>query len=196
MAKPLLVFDLMDTVIVDPFYREVPAYLETTLEELLKVKHPTSWIEFETGLTDEAGFLARFYREDSGLTLLSPEDFKHIFFSAYRFVDGMELLLEELRSSGYRLWVLSNYSRWAVRAREILGLDRFFEGYSISCDIGHRKPSPQAYQAVIDATGERDCLLIDDRPVNIAGARAAGMDGILFENTTALRRVLEARGIC
>jgi putative hydrolase of the HAD superfamily len=192
---PLLVFDLMDTVIVDPFYREVPVYLGTSLEELIQVKHPTSWIEFETGLTDEMSFLTRFYREDTGLKLACPEEFKQIFFSAYRFVDGIETLLATLRANDQKLWVLSNYSNWVLQARALLQLDRFFEGYCVSCDTGHRKPSPGAYRALMASTGAAQHLLIDDRPANVEGALQAGMDAILFTDTDALRRQLHSRGI-
>lgn len=87
-------------------------------------------------------FLTRFYREDTGLKLAYPEEFKQIFFSAYRFVDGIETLLATLRANDQKLWVLSNYSNWVLQARELLQLDRFFEGYCVSCDTGHRKPSP------------------------------------------------------
>jgi putative hydrolase of the HAD superfamily len=70
---PLLVFDLMDTVVVDPFYREAMTYLGTTLADLGKVKHPTSWIEFETGITDEGSFLERFYRAETALALVAAQ---------------------------------------------------------------------------------------------------------------------------
>ncbi len=184
----------MDTVIADPFYREVPLYLETTLAELLVVKHPTSWVEFELGLSDEASFLSRFYRTDAGLRLEQPEVFKEVFFSAYRFVPGMEALLTELKRT-QPLWVLSNYSPWFQVARERLGLDRFFDGYCVSCNTGYRKPSRESYLAVTAQTGESNYLLIDDRQPNITGAQAAGFEGILFTDADALRSKLLSRGI-
>jgi putative hydrolase of the HAD superfamily len=194
-ASALLVFDLMDTVIADPFYREVPRYLKTTLEALLAVKHPTSWIEFETGLADEASFLGRFYREECGLVLKDPDAFREIFFSSYRFVEGMEALLGELKAHGRPLWVLSNYSRWVEIARIRLGLDRFFEGYCVSWQTGHRKPHPEAYRALVAQSGRRDCLLVDDRSANIEGARQAGLDGVLFTDTKSLRTELHRLGM-
>lgn len=183
----------MDTVIVDPFYREVPDYLGTTLEALLTVKHPTSWIEFETGRTDETSFLERFYREECDLVLDDPEAFKETFFSSYRFVEGMEALLGDLKAFGHPLWVLSNYSAWFQTARTRLGLDRFFDGYTVSCNTGQRKPAPGAYEALISQTGAH-CLLIDDRSNNIKGAVCAGLDGVLFEDTQSLRIQLGRRG--
>ncbi|MBC7880133.1 MAG: HAD-IA family hydrolase [Anaerolineae bacterium] len=192
---PLLVFDLMDTVIVDPFYREVLDYLGTTLPDLGQVKHPTSWIEFETNLCDEISFLERFYRPETGLKLADPQAFKQVFRDNYRFLPGMEELLTELKAMGHSLWVLSNYSAWWQVARQKLALDRFFVGYCVSCDIGFRKPSGEAYSALINAIGHENLVLIDDRSTNIEGARQIGIEGILFEDAKRLRNALKKRSI-
>jgi len=190
---PLLVFDLMDTVVVDPFYREAMAYLGTTLADLGKVKHPTSWIEFETGIADEASFLERFYRAETALTLADPLAFRQVFFDAWRFVPGMEELLGELKAAGHPLWVLSNYSPWAVELRRRLDLDRFFAGYCFSYEIGCRKPDPAAYRALVQKSGSAHCLVIDDRPANVEGAQRAGLEGLLFIDAPQLRRTLRNR---
>lgn len=185
----------MDTVIVDPFYREVLDYLGMTLPDLGVVKHPTSWLEFETNLCDEVSFLERFYRPETQLKLADPESFKQIFSDNYRFVPDMEALLSELTALGHPLWVLSNYSVWWQVAREKLNLDRFFAGYCVSCDIGFRKPSAESYSALINIVGRQDLLLIDDRQTNIKGAQQSGIEGILFVDTYRLRKALHIRNL-
>jgi len=50
---PVLLFDIMDTLVRDPFYQDVPAFFGMPFKELIDVKHPTAWIEFEKGLIDE-----------------------------------------------------------------------------------------------------------------------------------------------
>lgn len=50
---PILLFDIMDTLVRDPFYQDVPAFFGMSLKELIDCKHPTAWIEFEKGLIDE-----------------------------------------------------------------------------------------------------------------------------------------------
>lgn len=50
---PVLLFDIMDTLVRDPFYQDVPAFFGMSLKELIDIKHPTAWIEFEKGLIDE-----------------------------------------------------------------------------------------------------------------------------------------------
>ncbi|KAG2561785.1 hypothetical protein PVAP13_8KG097100 [Panicum virgatum] len=50
---PVLLFDVMDTLVRDPFYHHIPAFFQMSMKELLESKHPTAWSEFEKGLIDE-----------------------------------------------------------------------------------------------------------------------------------------------
>ncbi|KAG1331321.1 putative Haloacid dehalogenase-like hydrolase superfamily protein isoform 2 [Cocos nucifera] len=50
---PVLLFDIMDTIVRDPFYHDVPSFFRMSMKELLETKHPTAWAEFEKGLIDE-----------------------------------------------------------------------------------------------------------------------------------------------
>ena len=40
-----------------------------------------------------------------------------------------------------------------------------------------------------------ECLFIDDKPENIAGAERAGLHGVVFTNTDQLREALKNEGI-
>src|SRR5688572_33436543 len=61
--RPALLLDVLGTLVHDPFYEEVPRALGMSFEELLRVKHPTAWIEFELGDLDESEFLPRFFAD-------------------------------------------------------------------------------------------------------------------------------------
>ncbi|KAB1209517.1 hypothetical protein CJ030_MR6G007363 [Morella rubra] len=50
---PILLFDIMGTIVRDPFYEDVPAFFGMSLKELVECKHPTAWIQFEKGIIDE-----------------------------------------------------------------------------------------------------------------------------------------------
>lgn len=50
---PILLFDIMDTLVRDPFYEDVPAFFGMSFKELIDCKHPTAWLEFEKGSIDE-----------------------------------------------------------------------------------------------------------------------------------------------
>jgi putative hydrolase of the HAD superfamily len=197
MRTPLLIFDLMDTVVVDPFFQIFPSFFGMTLTELGKIKDPDSWLKFELGIIDETEYFKTFFRPDCNHSLKDPVALKNAIFDAYRYTDGMETLLEQLRERHARLWVHSNYTPWVAQVRARLRLDRFFQGYAMSYELAARKPDSAAYQGALALMGEnaQDCLFIDDREINVAGARAAGMQTVRFENVAQLRAALAQHGI-
>jgi len=184
----VFVFDLMDTVVRDPFYEEIPRYLGMPFPELLAHKHPSSWLDFERGFIDETIFLQNFYRD--GRSLADPAGLKAAFMDYYAFLPGMEALLGDLKRSGQSLWVLSNYCPWFEDIRRKLALDRFFDGYVISYQSGFRKPEPEAFRALMAQYGgeDGDFILIDDRAINIQGAEQVGWQGILFTDADQVRK--------
>ncbi|MCC5870413.1 MAG: HAD family phosphatase [Gammaproteobacteria bacterium] len=113
-------------------------------------------------------------------------------------VPGTLALLRRLQSGGYRLHALSNYP---VEPVDFL-YQRYpwmdaFEHVVISGRLGVAKPDRRIYEhllAVIERS-PRHCLFIDDRPENVDGARALGIDAIRFEDAGSLARALAARGV-
>ncbi|KAI5428460.1 hypothetical protein KIW84_033445 [Lathyrus oleraceus] len=53
----------MDTIVRDPFYKDIPAFFGMSFDEFIVSKHPTAWIQFEKGLIDEVE-LARILFKD------------------------------------------------------------------------------------------------------------------------------------
>lgn len=62
MGSRVIIFDLMDTVVIDPFFHVVLPTYPTLLEQLAKHRNPDAWPAFERGELDEAGFIRGFYR--------------------------------------------------------------------------------------------------------------------------------------
>lgn len=190
----LLILDMMDTFVLDPFTRLFPSLCGMRMERLLELKDPDSWPEFELGKIDEAEYLRRFYRKETSMKLADPEDFKRRLFNSYTFVCGMERLLSELKTNGQVMWVHSNYSPWFEQIRARLDLDRFFKGYVLSYQIGARKPDPVSYERALALIGRSadQCLFVDDRRVNVEAAKETGMQALLFQNAYDLSRDLKA----
>ena len=97
------------------------------------------------------------------------------------------------------LAVLSNttpiHSRWFLdRMREELSV---FDHLVMSHDTGFRKPEAGIFTHVEKLTGcaSGSHVLIDDMPANVAGARAAGWDGIVFGPETDLLAELSRLGV-
>lgn len=108
-------------------------------------------------------------------------------------------LASELREAGYRLVLGSNTNKihadhFRPRFADALAA---FDRLVLSFEVGAIKPSASFYHACADAAGcpRDECLFIDDLPENVEGARAAGLQGLLFRDADQLRHDLGARGI-
>lgn len=190
----ILLLDVMDTLVYDPFHAEVPAFFGTSLQELLEAKDPHAWQRFETREYDEATFAANYFRDRRALDV---EGFKAALAGAYRLLPGIEELLSELSATGVGMHALSNYPPWFELIEERLGLSRWVPWTFVSCRTGVRKPDPEAYLGPARALGvaPRECLFVDDRALNCRGAEAAGMSAHHFRDTEALSTELRQRGL-
>ncbi len=184
----------MGTLVREPFYRDVPAFFGMSLQELLAVKDPKSWIEFENGRIDEATFLKHFFSDERSF---DHQGMIEMMRSSYEYLDGADHLLSDLVSAGVRLSILSNYPSWHQMIDQKLGFSRFVESSFFSCDLGCRKPDAASYEAVIASidVAPEQILFVDDRPENCAGAERAGMRALHFTDVPALRAELTRREI-
>ena len=92
--------------------------------------------------------------------------------------------VKELRKE-YKIAMLSNVSSGGLEARfSESELSEHFDVVVASFDIGFAKPQAQAYEITADKLGVRcdECVMIDDRQDYCIGARAAGMQAILYES--------------
>ena len=101
---------------------------------------------------------------------------------------------------GYKVYVLSNFGESAMLTGVKMGGINFLDdldGYLFSYEIHKVKPNPEIYEALYERYGlnPAECLFIDDLKENIAGARATGMDGIVFESIDQLKTELISYGI-
>jgi 2-haloacid dehalogenase len=114
-------------------------------------------------------------------------------------VPGVHAIVEELDGRGVPLFAITNFSAdfWApFRAKE----DAFFRRFRdivVSGEEKLLKPDPAIYYLALERFGLRpaDALFIDDRLVNVEGARAVGMHAHLFTGADDLRARLEADGL-
>ena len=114
-------------------------------------------------------------------------------------VPGVHAIVEELDAAGVPLFVITNFSAdfWpAFRAKE----DAFFRRFRdivVSGEEKLLKPDPALYYRALDRFGLRpaDALFVDDRLINVEGARAVGMHAHLFTTAEDLRARLEADGL-
>jgi HAD superfamily hydrolase (TIGR01509 family) len=192
--RPIVLFDVMDTLVHEPFFAEMPAFFGLSLEGLQAAKHPTAWIEFELGHLSEEQFLARFFRDGRAFDRAAFLDTVR---ASYRWLPGMEELLAALAARGHALHALSNYPEWYGMIEERLALSRYLAWSFVSCRTGVRKPDPRAFLGAAASLGVApgECLFIDDRERNCAAARALGMPALRFTSARELAAELAHRGL-
>ncbi|RME28563.1 MAG: HAD family phosphatase [Deltaproteobacteria bacterium] len=112
-------------------------------------------------------------------------------------VPGTLRILAKL-SEGARCAILSNDSVELAEARmRKLGYRKLAERVFVSAEMGMVKPQPEIYLAAARTLGcePRACLMVDDREINLAGARKAGMKVLLFRHSRQLEAGLRCHGL-
>lgn len=191
---PILLFDVMDTLVHEPYWDIAPAFFGVTLAELQSLQDPRAWIDFELGEIDEATMCARFFRDGRAFDHAA---FVESMVAGYRWIEGMEALVAELAGAGYTIHALSNYPDWYRHIEARLGLARFLRWSFVSCDHGVRKPDRRLFEIAAEALAVEPshCLFVDDREGNCEAARATGMEAEHFAGAASLRARLVERGL-
>ena len=151
---------------------------------------------FERGHMDPADFRTR-VRHAFGITC-SDTAFDKAFADIFEPIHDVIALVRNL-SAATPLALLSNttpiHSQWFL---ERMAADlQPFGTLVMSHDTGHRKPEPGIFAYVERQTGHpaNAHILVDDLAANVAGACAAGWDGIVFTEGMDLAGELRRLGV-
>ncbi|CAN1132175.1 Flavin mononucleotide hydrolase 1, chloroplatic [Linum perenne] len=191
---PVLLFDIMDTVVRDPFYEDVPSFFGMSMKELIECKHPTSWMEFEKGMIDEMELYSKFFKDGRPFDM---EGLKSCMKNGYHYLDGMKELLDTLKQKNYEMHALTNYPVWYEMIEEKLDISEYLSWSFCSCTIGKRKPDPELYLEVVKQlqVDPSSCIFVDDRIRNVEAASEVGMNGVQFKNADSLLEDLARLGV-
>jgi len=101
-----------------------------------------------------------------------------------------------LRARGYRITLLSNTEAPAMEFFLELRYE-MFDAPIFSCAEGACKPEKEIYEIAARklATPAGRCVLIDDKPDFMEGARSAGMEGIVYESLGQVKQELSILGV-
>ncbi|KOV70797.1 HAD family hydrolase [Streptomyces sp. MMG1121] len=199
MRYDLVIFD-NDGVLVDsePISNR---HLAACLTEL---GHPTS---YEDSIRDYMGSamhrIHELVLERTGQRL--PDDFDDVFharvFAAFERelqpVAGVAGVLEKLAADRVPYCVASSGSHARIRVgHRAAGLDRWFADERIfsSEDVGRGKPAPDLFLYAAERMGvaPQRCVVVEDSPLGVQAAVAAGMDVYGFTAMTPPTRLNEA----
>ncbi len=105
----------------------------------------------------------------------------------------MHLVGELKKRPALIVGALSNTIEEHVEHLTQMGMYQPFQPVVLSCRVGCRKPEPEIYRLAAQEAqiGIKRCLLIDDLPDNLTGARAAGMQTHHFTGLAQLRADLK-----
>src|ERR1700722_14180721 len=144
---------------------------------------------FETGALTLDEYMHRvvFYRPRS----FTPEEFKTFMFDQSQpFSESLVFLGQLAQTRRYMLSALNNESLEINEYRiSKFKLRDYFEAFFSSCYLGLRKPGVEIYQRALQITQRQpqECVLIDDRALNLECAQEMGMHTIQFLNVAQLR---------
>lgn len=103
-----------------------------------------------------------------------------------------------LKKMGYHIYILSNYGEYQfAHVKNVFQFLKYVDGAVISYEVKCIKPEPKIYQTLLDRyqlKGE-ECVFIDDLNNNLIGAKAFGIETILFQNQEQAMRDLQKLGI-
>jgi putative hydrolase of the HAD superfamily len=160
-------------------------------------RHELMLNAFETGHATLDEYVKRtvFYREHS----FTPDDFKKFMFDqSQAYPEALEYLGKIAAQKKYLVAALNNESleinEYRIRTFQ---LRDYFEAFFSSCYLGVRKPNPGIYNLALKITQcePRECVMIDDRKINLESAKEIGMHTIQVQNLAQLKTDLAALGI-
>ncbi|XP_057757008.1 flavin mononucleotide hydrolase 1, chloroplatic [Arachis stenosperma] len=191
---PILLFDIMDTLVRDPFYEDVPAFFRMSFKELLDSKNPTTWIEFEKGLIDEMELARKFFKDGRDVDL---EGLKTCMTSGYSYIEGIEHLLLSLKQNNYEMHAFTNYPIWYQLIEDKLELSKYLSWTFCSCTYGKRKPDTEFFMEALEhlKVDPANCIFVDDRKKNVEAAIEVGIKGVHFKSVDLLCEELSLMGI-
>ncbi len=101
-------------------------------------------------------------------------------------VPGIPPLLHDLQGRGYRLGLVTGSARSVVdESLAPAGVADFFEVIVTSDEVSSGKPAPEPYRTAADRLGlsPSRCLAVENAPLGIRSAKAAGMGCVALQTT-------------
>lgn len=129
----------------------------------------------------------------------SKQDFREFMLAQSQpYPETMALLGRLAASKKYLLATLNNESLELNQYRiDRFGLRSYFTVFFSSCFLGVKKPDQAIYRLALQMTqrSPEECVFVDDRDLNLDGARSLGIHAVLFRGAADLERELVSLGV-
>jgi beta-phosphoglucomutase len=131
--------------------------------------------------------------EAQRLAAVKRDSFRRLF--QPRLVAGMGPLLYDLQGRGYRLGLVTGSARSVVDESLVpTGLAGLFDTIVTGDQVANGKPDPEPYRTAAGRLGlpPAGCLAVENAPLGIRSARAAGLDCVALQTTLPAGQLLAA----
>ena len=190
-----VVFDI-GNVLVDFRWRSLMEELQLPIETQKRFEKTVFgspwWGELDHGIYEEAEILAHF-REDNKDHLDAFNLVWDKLVAPYAYAVQW---IEQLKKSGFKVYLLSNYPRDVFALHTECGCFPFLEhvdGKVVSGFVKMVKPNADIYEHLLREYGlePEECVFIDDTVKNVEAAVKEGMKGITFHTLEQVKEELE-----
>lgn len=152
---------------------------------------------YDLNKMSDHGFISRneYLAGVAKLTGISEEETAQAFRKEY--VANKELIsyIKENVRPHYKVGLISNIGRdWIQDFFDEHQLHDLFDEVTLSGEEGITKPNPLIFERTAERMGllPDECVMIDDRAENVAGAKAAGMAGWEYSSNERLYQQIQA----
>ncbi len=173
-------------------------FTETVYQRVVQATVKSSaWNEFDRGLLSDEEVTQLLVQNDPGV----EQEIRQMMVNVGGLVKKAEYAIpwiQELKSKGYHVYYLSNFSFKAGKeCSHALDFMPFTDGGILSCEEKLIKPQPEIYRRLLEKYGltAGECVFLDDLDINVRAAEAEGFHGILFTTKEAAVSALEELGV-
>ena len=163
--------------------------------DVLKLQDTAKVVEVETGVISSEQYVEHIC-ELTGLQL-TLEQLIGVWREGFTLNAAGMALFDDLLGQGLSVHILSNiawHNEEAVKRNWPGFFDRAHSNF-LSYEMGFHKPDKRIYRLAVDRLGAapENCFFLDDKPENVEGARAVGMDAHVFgaDRLPDIREALE-----
>lgn len=156
--------------------------------------HNSWWNEFDKGLMGVEEVVDKYAQTapEYGVEIAKIYDYSNQFIEVFDYTDPW---IHELKERGYKVYVLSNWSKPAYEANKDTHMSflKEMDGGILSFREGIIKPDRAIYQLLCDRYGinPREAVFLDDNVANITAAKEFGLHAIHFKNYQQAKEELE-----
>ena len=192
----------MGNVLIDFRWRELFTEMGLSGERFERMADATVrdpvWNEFDLGIWTDDMMLEAFIKNAPELEDEMRAMMGEYFPGLLKKFDYTDEWLDRLKAKGYKIYILSNFSRKAFTdCADELDYVKKADVAVISYNIHLIKPDPKIYEYILDTydINPKEAVFIDDNPANIEAAKKFGINTVLFKDKGSADEELHRLGV-